>query len=574
MFSIRHPLAAAGFLLVLAASSFGAELQPKTQVLEPQQLARDVPLANPFSGLYANVFQNPKTLALELDKTPNAAPWAATPVEVYGRVSWHSLEAAGEGKYDFSVLAKALSALPQGDRFGFRVMAFNPQQQSDTNVATGADGYQVYSDVPDYLETRAHGWLLPVDPQDATQGRYFIPDWNDPYVQQRMAALVAALGRAYDDDPRIGWVDIGLYGSWGEWHTAGLPDSADYTRGIPYQAGAPFYSINQQQYLSNKGGAGTYAAGTVANKTAIVQAYASAFRHTQLLMLTDDGDAVCYALGLSDRRKPIGLRRDSLGSSVNSFYWQFPNALPDCNSAGDVKAILARWQVAPFVTEAYGNGASATFPCQTFEQYLPADRSHSFNCSVAEWNGAVPNYCIDEEVLETHIASIKNASLCHANWNTYPAAEQQAFLAASLYAGYRFAPVRVAVTAERYRPDLLLVETGWLNSGVTPAYDVWKVRYSLWPVGRERREPVATWTSAIDLRQVMPTGTTPFAPQTPLMVQDTVALPLTTPRGRYELRIEVRDRENYLAPMQLAIDGREPDGSYPLGTIAVPERHR
>ena len=574
MLRTRRCLAALYLLSALATHAFAAEdssQAPETQVLEPQQLAPGTPIANPFSGLYANLFQNTKTLELQQSTAGNAAPWAVRPVDVYGRVSWHSLETAGAGNYDFSVIDKVLAALPPGERFGFRVMAFNPQQKSETNVATGADGYPVYSDVPAYLETRAHGWLLPIDPQDATQGHYFIPDWNDPYVLQRIAELVTALGRAYDRDPRIGWVDIGLYGSWGEWHTSGLPDSADYTHGIPYLPAAPYFSVNQQQYLSNKGVAGAYAAGTTANKTSIVQAYASAFPTSQLLMLTDDGDAVCYALGLAGRPKPIGLRRESLGSSVNSFYWQFPAALPGCNAAADVQAILARWRTAPFVTEAYGNGASPTFPCQSFEQYLPADKSHPYNCSVVQWNGAVPNYCVDEEVLETHIASIKNASLCSADWSSYPAVEQQAFLTAGLYAGYRLAPARIAVTAAWNRPGPLQVETSWLNGGVTPAYDAWQVRYSLWRVQVRQPGPVLRWTSSVDLRQVLPTGAAPFAPQTPLVVRDSIMLPTALLPGTYELQMEVVDPKGYLAPMQLAVDGRLEDGRYTLGRIVIPE---
>ena len=28
------------------------------------------------------------------------------------------------------------------------------------------------------------------------------------------------LGSRYDDDPRMGWVDVGGYGSYGEWHVS------------------------------------------------------------------------------------------------------------------------------------------------------------------------------------------------------------------------------------------------------------------------------------------------------------------------------------------------------------------
>lgn len=141
-------------------------------------------LFNPTSGFYTGVAQksigphNPPCTgcAPDLDFVPiqsDSAPLPGTPANVYGRVSWHSLEPA-EGHYDFAVLDHVLTpcttlssktaCLPKGATFGFRVMAFNPQYKLDTNVTSGADGYPVYSDAPAYLQKdaagRAHGWLL------------------------------------------------------------------------------------------------------------------------------------------------------------------------------------------------------------------------------------------------------------------------------------------------------------------------------------------------------------------------------------------------------------------------------
>jgi hypothetical protein len=551
--------AAALLACLLLPPSPPARAQDAEQVLTPPLLSRNIPIANPMSGPYRSYGQNPKTLAAE--PSTRGDPWPVTSVDTYERFSWHSLERDGPGQYNFALIDTMLNAVPPGQRFGFRIMPLNPQTPGNTNVTTGADGYPVYADVPAYFETGAHGWLLPVDPKDPTEGHYFVPDWNDPAYLERITALLNALGDRYDGDPRMAWVDIGLYGSWGEWHTSGLPDSADYTHGIPYAPTAPYYAINQQAYLANTGHAGAYAAGTVATKTAIVAAHVQAFPTTQLVMLSDDGDAVCYALGLPDQQAHIGLRRDSLGSSVNSFYYQFPNALPDCDSAGDVGRILNRWRTAPLVTEPFGNGSSPTFPCQTFETYLPADASHAFNCSVAAYGGKVPNFCVDAEVLQSHVANINNGFLCAVPWAVLPGAEQNAFRVAALDSGYRFAPVRITVHAGD-APDTIVVRTEWHNIGVTPAYNAWNVEFSLRREDGDGRKALR-WISDVDLRQVAPTGTTPF------VVDDVVHLRGRAHPGRYALRIVVRDPAGYLNPMQLGLEGQEPDGGYELGALVV-----
>jgi hypothetical protein len=45
------------------------------------------------------------------------------------------------------------------------------------------------------------------------------PDYENPPLDQAMTNFIAALGARYDGDPRIGFVELGLLGFWGEWHT-------------------------------------------------------------------------------------------------------------------------------------------------------------------------------------------------------------------------------------------------------------------------------------------------------------------------------------------------------------------
>ncbi len=45
------------------------------------------------------------------------------------------------------------------------------------------------------------------------------PDYTDPALRQALVSFIEALGDQYDGDPRLGVVQLGLLGFWGEWHT-------------------------------------------------------------------------------------------------------------------------------------------------------------------------------------------------------------------------------------------------------------------------------------------------------------------------------------------------------------------
>ena len=45
------------------------------------------------------------------------------------------------------------------------------------------------------------------------------PDYENPVLDQALTNFIAALGARYDGDVRIGFIELGLLGYWGEWHT-------------------------------------------------------------------------------------------------------------------------------------------------------------------------------------------------------------------------------------------------------------------------------------------------------------------------------------------------------------------
>lgn len=46
------------------------------------------------------------------------------------------------------------------------------------------------------------------------------PDYADERLVKALESFIAALGRRYDHDPRVGFITAGLLGKWGEWHDA------------------------------------------------------------------------------------------------------------------------------------------------------------------------------------------------------------------------------------------------------------------------------------------------------------------------------------------------------------------
>ena len=47
----------------------------------------------------------------------------------------------------------------------------------------------------------------------------FSPNYEDAKLRKAIREFIAALGKRYDGDPRIGFITMGMLGKWGEWHS-------------------------------------------------------------------------------------------------------------------------------------------------------------------------------------------------------------------------------------------------------------------------------------------------------------------------------------------------------------------
>lgn len=130
---------------------------------------------------------------------------------VYFNVSWSELEPQ-DGKFAFEEWEQRVwnTERAKGKHIVFRVIADTPRRQSE---------------LPKWLRDKGVRMTRYSD-----YGGGESPDYNDPRVVSAMERLIAALGKRYDGHPRVAFVQLGLLGFWGEWHTyprnelfAGLP---------------------------------------------------------------------------------------------------------------------------------------------------------------------------------------------------------------------------------------------------------------------------------------------------------------------------------------------------------------
>lgn len=236
-------------------------------------------------------------------------------IDVYRRFSWRQLESA-RGQYDFSPIERgAQEAQSRGGKFSFRIYTF-----CTSYCANGSN-----ISVPDYLrDGMPRGWNA-----SGSWGEAYVPDWNSELFLSRTEALLTALGRKYNDDPRIGWIDIGSYGNWGEWHTWPLsyPSSTD---------AEPIYENNVER---------------------IIKAHVSAFTNKYLVFRMNNR-FVINAMRISPK---IGLRDDGFGNAYADEEWKYHSSRWE--------AMKDRWKTAPVVGEFWANTQEIDLAIRQAQEY-------------------------------------------------------------------------------------------------------------------------------------------------------------------------------------------------------------
>lgn len=247
----------------------------------------------------------------------------------------------------------------------------------------------------------------------------------------------------------------------------------------------------------------------------IVQINAHAFANKLLVLNSENHAATAEAVATTSPR--IGFRVDCLGA--------------DGLGGGDssimaVAGAMDHWRVAPFITEwcQYNIGSSGA------DLFVQGEM----------------------QVRTFHVSMLSSGNFTN---DPTPGAEATAFRAANIEAGYRLRVANLTVHSDPATPTMLGIDTTWNDDGVAPTYLAWRVTFGL--RGPANIEAPLT----IDLGQTMP--------DRPLTTTQSVTVAALTP-GHYEAYLRVDDVQAISPPMFLAMQGRDADGNYVLGSLDLP----
>ncbi|MGN0144944.1 MAG: DUF4832 domain-containing protein, partial [Clostridium sp.] len=107
----------------------------------------------------------------------------------------------GYHKFDWAELEECLDkAQENGNQAVIRFYLDNPGSESGIPEFLLRDGLETYE-------------------YDLDGSEGFCPDYTDENLKKALKSFIKKFGEKYDGDPRIGFIECGLLGFWGEWHT-------------------------------------------------------------------------------------------------------------------------------------------------------------------------------------------------------------------------------------------------------------------------------------------------------------------------------------------------------------------
>ena len=158
------------------------------------------------------------------------------------------------------------------------------------------------------------------------------------------------------------------------------------------------------------------------------------------------------------------------------------------------------------------------------------------------------NYILDQ-ALRWHVSSVNVKS------SAIPAEWKKEFDEFQKKMGYRFILRRVEYPRAVRRGSMMPVHMWWLNAGVAPVYREYWVALQL-----ASSDGGAVLRVPVDVRKWLP-GDAVF--------DGTLYVPKTLKPGTYQLRVGILDPRTETPAIRLAIQGRQPDGWYDLGSITL-----
>ena len=257
-----------------------------------------------------------------------------------------------------------------------------------------------------------------------------------------------------------------------------------------------------------------------ANRQKLIEMQHAAFPTKRFLMFTNYMDSLNYALQAT-RAKPTGVRIDCLGEqTLGGAREEMQNSALAYN----------RWKVAPLYFE-YCSRPDFALSLRDIKQYHAS--------LVGDGDGNIRSF------------------------GSYNILTQNLILQNYRAAGYRFELNSLTLPTQLVAGQQFQITSLWKNVNYAPAYAQWNVMIQL---RNASNQVVWQEKSSLDLRVPFSDASQGDDRKT---VTDLFTLPETIPSGQYHVTVQIVHADAYYSPLALAIEGRQADGSYPLGNIPV-----
>lgn len=336
-------------------------------------------------------------------------------------------------------------------------------------------------------------------------------DYDSPALQERLRRLVAKLGEAWDNDPRIFAVQMGLIGYWGEHHN-------------------PAPTVGQRRLLT--------------------EAFQQAFKHKPVLVRHTNAEFMQAGFGIYYDTF-ANLSREPPEGPKDQFPWQATHVYPDiwkrAPIEGEVEYNWQKQRESAKPEETFGRTPDETMTVPAYRRYM-IDKIRRYHASYLGW---IDGYDASNREVLAGAAEL-----------------QKAF-------GYRFVLDSASYPLTVQPGKTLMMKLSVRNTGSAPFYLDWPVAVALldpatkkpvWSAplsGVDIRKwlPGEDWDSeAFAYRQ----------PAVPHHDEGHVALPQHIRPGQYILALAILDRQGGMMPSaRFAIENYFRGGWHPLGLIGI-----
>jgi hypothetical protein len=378
----------------------------------------------------------------------------------------------------------------------------------------GGYATNTYTDNPDDL----NGWHWPSDiPGEVISKNDTVPTtggYFDPQFIPRVKKFIAKLGEAWDNDPRVAYVEMGIIGEWGEHH-----DPCITTKWRP---------VYQENHVANR----TWVPGI---EKVLGDAFSAAFKNKKVM--------VRYAYEFSDYK---------FGNYWDSF------AIDEELDRGynSILALGDRWKTEPMggeITWGWGSLYSAGY--RSLEDCV---------------NNPTTRKLITDQIRSLHTNHLGGVTWADFNNNTFltNASEIQKAM------GYRYLITEFKYPAKIESGKNFDISFKVKNIGSSPFYYDWPVEISI--IDTLKKQPVwSTVLTNVKISSWMPgdqwnSATNTYTiPAEEYEVKESLKLDKTIPSGKYIITIAVLDPAGMLPSLRFAIRNYFKGGRHPLGYIGV-----